>query len=185
MDLNTNLDVINLFNDFKKNKLQEIEEDLANKFIGNDKELCKVIDYLRDNTIEIDDINIQILLSHFLQYQATLENKDFIFKLLQNDANVETLTLQFTKLVLSILHKIKNSEITLKDIRYRKIPEEKKFLTRQEFANKYGYSITWQDGKKGRLNDPIPFIQLGGFRHKIIYNVDNVEKWMENNHISF
>lgn len=64
------------------------------------------------------------------------------------------------------------------------ILDNQKTLTRDEFTKRYKYSISWQDQKKGRLNDPLPFRQAGE-RCNIFYDVDEVEKWFERNNIAY
>lgn len=57
----------------------------------------------------------------------------------------------------------------------------KKFLTVKEFAEKYNIGKTSQQNYRGRFHDPLPYHQkvLGG---KITYNVEEVERWFENQH---
>ncbi|WP_421715355.1 hypothetical protein [Arcobacter arenosus] len=55
----------------------------------------------------------------------------------------------------------------------------KKFITVKDFEKIYNISSSSQKGLRGRLNDPIPYHQKvqGG---KIVYVVEEVEKWFEN-----
>ena len=57
----------------------------------------------------------------------------------------------------------------------------KKNLTVKEFEEKYNMSKTSQQNYRSRLYDPLPYHQkvLGG---KIVYAVEEVERWLENQH---
>lgn len=57
----------------------------------------------------------------------------------------------------------------------------KKNITVKEFSEIYNISKTSQQNYRGRLHDPLPYHQKveGG---KIVYVVDEVEKWFQNQH---
>lgn len=57
----------------------------------------------------------------------------------------------------------------------------KKYLSVKEFEEKYNMSKSSQQQYRSRLYDPLPYHQKveGG---KIVYIVDEVEKWFENQH---
>ncbi len=64
----------------------------------------------------------------------------------------------------------------------------KRYITVSEFTERYNYSATQQKGFRGRLNDPLMFLQNKTDSHgnpisggKITYDVDVVEKWLDNN----
>ena len=59
--------------------------------------------------------------------------------------------------------------------------QAKKNITVKEFAEIYNISKTTQQNLRGRLYDPLPHHQkvAGG---KIVYVVEEVEKWFENQH---
>lgn len=66
--------------------------------------------------------------------------------------------------------------------------QAKKYITVKEFEEIYNISSSSQKGLRGRINDPLPFTQkrdLNGKRisgAKIIYDVNEIEKWMDNNY---
>lgn len=72
----------------------------------------------------------------------------------------------------------KNIEVLKLEERMKEI-QVKKFITVKEFEKIYNISSSSQKGLRGRLNDPIPYHQKvqGG---KIVYVVEEVEKWFEN-----
>ena len=59
--------------------------------------------------------------------------------------------------------------------------QSKKNITVKEFTEIYNVSKTSQQNYRGRIHDPLPYHQKveGG---KITYNVEEVEKWFENQH---
>lgn len=59
--------------------------------------------------------------------------------------------------------------------------QAKKNITVKEFTEIYNISRTSQQNYRSRLNDPLPYHQKveGG---KIVYVVEEVEKWFENQH---
>lgn len=60
--------------------------------------------------------------------------------------------------------------------------QSKKYLTSKELAEVYSISESSQKNYRGRLNDPLPFHQKVA-RGKILYVVDKVEKWLQNQHL--
>lgn len=59
--------------------------------------------------------------------------------------------------------------------------QAKKYITTKEFKEIYNVSISSQAQYRGRLHDPLPYHQKveGG---KIVYVVEEVRKWFENQH---
>jgi len=51
-------------------------------------------------------------------------------------------------------------------------------ITRKEFQLLYVKSLSWQDQKRGRINDPLPFIKIG---KTVLYEKKKIEKWLKNN----
>jgi len=50
-------------------------------------------------------------------------------------------------------------------------------ITRKEFEAIYHKSISWQDQKRGRVNDPLPYEKIG---KTVYYKVKEIEKWLKN-----
>lgn len=68
------------------------------------------------------------------------------------------------------------------DIEYQmKKMQSKKYLTSKELVEVYNISESSQKNYRGRLNDPLPFHQKVP-RGKIVYVVEEVEKWLKNQH---
>jgi len=59
--------------------------------------------------------------------------------------------------------------------------QAKKYITVKEFSEIYNIQKTSQQNYRARLNDPLPYHQKveGG---KIVYVVEEVEKWFDNQH---
>ena len=57
--------------------------------------------------------------------------------------------------------------------------QAKKYITTKEMEEIYNVSVSSQKDYRGRLNDPLPFIQKV-FRGKITYTVEDIEKWLKN-----
>lgn len=57
----------------------------------------------------------------------------------------------------------------------------KKYLTSKELEEVYNISVSSQKNYRGRLNDSLPFHQKVP-RGKIVYSVDEVERWLQNQH---
>ena len=85
---------------------------------------------------------------------------------------------------------VKLNKLLKQEERYKEILEiekqmikiqSKKNISVKEFAEIYNVSKTSQQNYRGRLDNPLPYHQKveGG---KIIYNVEEVEKWFENQH---
>ena len=73
-----------------------------------------------------------------------------------------------------------NKEVLDIEHQMRKI-QAKKNITVKEFAEIYNISKTSQQNYRGRIHDSLPYHQKveGG---KIVYVVEEVEKWFENQH---
>ncbi len=59
--------------------------------------------------------------------------------------------------------------------------QTKKYITTHEMQEIYNISISSQKDYRGRLNDSLPFTQKK-FRGKIVYVVEDIEKWLKNQH---
>ena len=59
--------------------------------------------------------------------------------------------------------------------------QAKKYITIKEFNEIYNISVSSQQQFRGRLNDPLPYHQKV-LRGKVVYVVEEVEKWFENQH---
>ncbi len=71
----------------------------------------------------------------------------------------------------------KNQEVIDIEQQMKKI-QVKKYITTDEMKEIYNISISSQKDYRGRLNDPLPFTQKK-FRGKIIYIVEDIEKWLK------
>ena len=71
----------------------------------------------------------------------------------------------------------KNQEVIDIEQQMKKI-QVKKYITTDEMKEIYNISISSQKDYRGRLNDPLPFTQKK-FRGKIIYVVEDIEKWLK------
>jgi len=120
-----------------------------------------------DTEIKIDDFNPNEIMLYM--YNLNLEN----IKELESYA-----------LKLYRLYKNENKaipyydELENKKIQELKLLKEKDFISVKEFELLYGYSSTAQKGFRGRLRNPIPFIQKG-LGSKVTYETKEVLKWLK------
>jgi len=56
---------------------------------------------------------------------------------------------------------------------------QKELITVKEFEILFGYSSQWQTQKRSNLRDPLPRVSEN--KKKILYNAEEVRKWIENN----
>ncbi|MDO9305082.1 MAG: hypothetical protein Q7T77_07105 [Sulfuricurvum sp.] len=56
---------------------------------------------------------------------------------------------------------------------------QKEFITVKEFEILFGYSSQWQAQRRSKLHDPLP--RATENKRKILYNTEEVRKWIENN----
>jgi len=175
MNLNSSPKIINLLTLFNKEYISIIEKDLYNKYSKDQEKLNILIIHLENNNINLEDINIQIILNYFLEFVGTQIE---VYTFTKNDE--ELISLKFVKLTLSILHKIKNNELS---DHFSKIEEiqQKKEITVKEFEVIYNISKSSQATYRGRLYDPLPFHQVVQ-NGNITYNVKEVELWKEQQH---
>lgn len=57
--------------------------------------------------------------------------------------------------------------------------QAKKYITVKEFEEIYSVSKNSQQNYRGRIHDPLPYHQKV-LRGNILYNVEEVEQWLEN-----
>ena len=114
-----------------------------------------------------------------LQNKQTREFNDLIFG---NDYTPEK------EEALKIKHKNEEEEFTKKYYKTEQTTADKietiqakKNITVKEFTDIYNISKSSQRDYRSRLNDPLPYHQkvAGG---KIVYVVEEVEKWFQNQH---
>lgn len=55
--------------------------------------------------------------------------------------------------------------------------QSKERITRNEFEVIYNKSLSWQDQKRGRVNDPLPYEKIG---KTVYYNVKEIGRWLKN-----
>lgn len=116
------------------------------------------------------------------------ENAHIINSYPENNYNLETEnneTMRRFEERLITLNKLLKKEEQNKEVldieqQMKKI-QSKKNITVKEFTEIYNVSKTSQQGFRSRLYDPLPYHQKveGG---KIVYVVEEVEKWFENQH---
>lgn len=138
-------------------------------------------------------VDIQELIEYLLRIRerelmANEENAHLINALPENNYDLEkenTQTMQRFDERLITLNKLLKKEEQNKEVldieqQMRKI-QAKRNITVNEFIDIYSVSKTAQQNYRSRLNDPLPYhqkVKAG----KIIYVVEEVEKWFENQH---
>lgn len=98
----------------------------------------------------------------------------------KNIKKIEALDKQLIKLNHLLPYFDRNTEILTIEQQMQKI-QAKKNITVKEFTEIYNVSASSQRDYRYRSNDPLPYHQkvAGG---KIVYVVEEVEKWFENQH---
>jgi hypothetical protein len=123
-----------------------------------------ILDYGDDFDLEIVPYATEeeIELQEFLEY---IDNENYRILVKLNDL---------------LEDKDKDKDILSIEEHMKKI-QSKKYITVSEFKDIYNISKTSQQDLRGRLNDSLPYHQkvAGG---KIVYVVEEVEKWFENQH---
>lgn len=169
MNLESNQDIFSLFIDFKNIYKHQI----YNRYKRlNCEKLEELIEYLNKNHINDEDINIQVELNYYLEFISKREKyKNTLF-----DKNL--IILKLVKLKLDVLHELLNN-IDNEEVNHMSKIQSKKYINVKEFEEIYDISKSSQRDYRGRLNNPLPFHQKV-FRGKILYDVNEIEKWFEN-----
>ena len=173
MNSNSNLQAVKIFIKFKNNYLNILEEELTLRYKESDK-LISLIEYLESNTIEEEDISIQIELNHFLEFKSELTQKEI--KVLNIEKDI--ILLKLVKLKLTILYKIKN-QLPEKKVRTKINIEnlEKKYLDVKE--TEYIFGITEKMQNTLREKNILQCTQLVE-NGKVLYEVKYLEEFMKN-----
>jgi hypothetical protein len=173
MDLNIELKFLKLYNHFLAYEKANIEDILYKKYRRNQKSLDKVLGYLLNNDIEINDIHIQEVLNRFLEYLGRLSEEDG--KILQS--NSEIVALKLTKLKIEVLYDIKENVTELdesrKQAKLNKV--ESKYLNKEQVCKVYAIEPRTLDEltKSGEVKTT----QLKE-KGKHYYSVDFMDKFM-------
>lgn len=139
---------------------------------------------IREVIEEILDIRKTQLINDWLSKNSVASEKDAKHQKAYTKHNIENVYKRLDSTLVKLNHLLGKKEqyMEVLDIeeQMRKI-QVKKNITRKEFAEIYNISISSQDVYRGRLYDPLPYHQkvAGG---KVVYVVDEVEKWFANQH---
>lgn len=119
-----------------------------------------------------EDGKVKIVESPVGWYEVNKEIDDYLLSVL--------LILYAISLNNTLEENERNQQLVNMEEQIRKI-QAKKYISVKEFTEIYGDSKKSQEGLRGRLNDPLPYRQKveGG---KITYVVEEVEKWLINQH---
>lgn len=169
MNLNSNQEVFNMFLEFKNIYKHQIYNRYKRM---SSKNLEELIEYLQNNDIKEEDSNIQVELNYYLEFIAKRE------KYRNNSFNSDLIILKLVKLKMDILHEILNN-LDNEEVNYMSKIQAKKYINVKEFEEIYDISKSSQRDYRGRLHNPLPYHQKV-FRGKILYDVDEIEKWFEN-----
>lgn len=111
-----------------------------------------------------------------------VDNEEFNQQLKEkrDERTVETFDIPLVKLNKLLKFSEQYEEVIDIEKQMKKI-QAKKYITTAEMEEIYNISISSQKDYRGRLNDPLPF-QQKVFRGKITYIVEDIEKWLKNQH---
>ena len=173
MDLNVDVDLLSIYVRFLKSQGESVKEDLYNRYRRNQKELDKVLKYLADNDVKIDDVNIQEILMKFLLFKVELNEKEIEIV----EANSDILAKKFLKLKYETLHAIKTNVSELDEKRKRdKLDNlEKKYLNKEQVCQVYAIEARTLDELTRNGKIKTTQIKENG---KHYYSVDFLDKFM-------
>lgn len=173
MDLNTDLRVLKLYNNFLAFKRAEIEDILYKRYRRDQKKLEQVLDYLLNNNIEINDIHIQEVLNKFLEFIGKLSAEDV--EIIKNESGI--IGQKLMKLKIEILYDIKEN-VTELDEKRKKAKFDKltiKYLNKEEVKDVYRIEErTLDELTKSGVIKTTQFKEKG----KHYYSVDFMDKFM-------
>jgi hypothetical protein len=138
---------------------------------------------------KIDTTEIREVIEHILEYRSKeiFENEniytntyDYKEKDRLNAITIDKYDKPLVKLNNLLKQEYQYKEVLEIEKQMMKI-QSKKNISVKEFAEIYNVSKTSQQNYRGRIHDPLPYHQKveGG---KIVYNVEEVERWFENQH---
>lgn len=160
-------------------QLKTIEATMYKAYASTFKSLQECFE--RTSVDEIVDYNdfVDFLKNHGADEETVSEHLSYVNLFLKYAVNHKLITNQ-SRQGLSSLKKEKNKKIENIEEYMAKI-HSKKILTVQELEDKYSIAKTTQQQYRGRMHDPLPYhqtVQNG----KITYSVQEVERWLENQH---
>lgn len=176
MKINTNIEIINIFNKFEEEYLNILEEENRNR-VDNLKEVVDLIDYLNENNIEEDDINIEVEINYFLKFKSGLNEEQL--EVINEEKDI--LILKIVKQKLTILYKIKQDlrKITSEAFKQRERKFNnliKRYLDKKEVEYVYGLTEKIQNSlREKNILKCTQIVQDG----KILYEVGYMEEFMD------
>ena len=148
-----------------------LKSSMNNKEIEK-QQLNNLINELKDNGKNVIDIaptffyKGQLIVLDFISKEDNLFLEK-IFTAIENNPDKEIDT-----------QKIKNETKAEYSAAQIEMIQAKDRITRKEFKAIYNKSLSWQDQKRGRINDPLPYEKIG---KTVYYKVKEIEKWLKNN----
>lgn len=178
MDFDSNLAMMELFNEFKNEMYDKLKEDLFNRYSSDSNTLQEMINYLYSNDIQETDPHIQLDLDYFLSFLSTIKDEKVLQKI-QDKENRELIILKLAKLKLTILSSFKNIEDHISPVEDEiKRIQAKKYITTKELKVMCGkMTYETQKRRRARLYDPLPHFKEG---RSILYEREKVEEWLKN-----
>jgi len=135
------------------------------------QQLNNLINELKDNGKNIIDIaptffyKRQLIVLDFISKEDNIFLEK-VFTAIDKNANQKLDTVQ--------LKNEAKAEYTAAQI---EMIQAKDRITRNDFKVVYNKSLSWQDQKRGRINDPLPYEKIG---KTVYYKVKEIEKWLKN-----
>ncbi len=135
------------------------------------QQLSNLINELKENGKNIIDIaptffyKGQLIVLDFISKEDNLFLEK-VFSAIENNPNKEPDTQELRKEAKAEYSAAQMEMIQAKDR-----------ITRNDFKAIYNKSLSWQDQKRGRVNDPLPSEKIG---NTVYYKVKEIEKWLKN-----
>lgn len=152
-----------------------IKETIADLLKIRQKRYDEYIDALIEQEWALDALNDGHKRTNWDLFEAKKKDENEIWDEFVTDFDLPLIKLN------NLLSKQEQNEAVLQIEKNMAKLHGKKYLSVKEFEEKYGMSKSSQQQYRSRLYDSLPYHQKveGG---KIIYIVDEVEKWFENQH---
>ena len=177
--------VFNYENEFGGIPTNSYEEYISQEGTEEQREVVEYIEYCNADTYDYF-FKIADLCQDYREKKKSLEDTLlFISETEHTETSINFYDFGIMKAKQKLLSRVvelnKLSDKPISKVEEIAVMQAKRIITVKEFAEIYSISKTSQQNYRARLHDPLPYHQKveGG---KITYIVDEVEKWLENQH---
>jgi predicted transcriptional regulator with HTH domain len=153
------------------------------------EKIQEILEEVLDKNTDLDSMRLSYITEHYPNLFGL--SLDEIYKKVENDKKmkdaleiIDIMSKNTNNILIKLNHLLKYQD---RNVKVLKIEDEikkiqaKENISVKEFTEKYGLGKTSQQNYRMRKDDPLPFHQIT-FGGKISYNVEEVEKWFQNQH---